>query len=132
VAYTASTQQDLDNLSELFTKMAMKPDISGDFTSELQVASDGFHKFVVVRNKKNGQVVAYALLRQIGPDAELEQLYSHVRGAGYGNLALKTVETVAKHHGASQLYLHSVPEAAAFYRHLGYKTADNELFVKKL
>lgn len=101
-------------------------------SDSLGVASSCLTSFIVVRERKAGPIVSYALLRQEGPDAEVEQLYATRRGKGHGHLALATAEVVAKKHGATQLRLDAVPEAAAFYDHEGYKSADGHTFVKQL
>lgn len=134
VAYTVDShmnQKNRTNLSTFFSSMLRQPGGS-DFMSEISVLDDGFHKFVVVREKKAGPIVAYALLRQHGADAEVEQLYAAQHGKGYGHLALHTAEVVAKQHGAVKLWLDSVPEATAFYDHEGYVSSDGQKYVKNL
>lgn len=119
------------DLEVFFDKVARQPG-GGEFLSDINVVQDGLHKIILVRERRAGPVAAYALLRQHGPDAEVEQLYAVQRGKGYGHLALATAEAVAKAHGASQLWLDAVPAAAAFYDHEGYGTVDGYTFVKKL
>ena len=125
-----SDTSNLANLEAFVDRMRMGPD--RDFMSDVSVLDDGNHKFIVVRTKKGGPIVAYALLRQDGEDAELEQLYSSQKGKGYGALALRTVEAVAKRHGARRLWLMSVEQATSFYHHSGYASSDGELFTKAL
>lgn len=133
VAYTANTVKDLQNLQIFFGNMSKQGEL--DFVSDVDVLQDGHHKFVIVRSpKKTGPVVAYALLRQDGSDAEVEQLYASRihRGKGFGHLALRTAEEVARTHGAKVVYLDAVPSAQSFYRHEGYQSHDGVTFVKQL
>lgn len=132
VAYVATSPHNLANLQRLFNSTMRVGD--SDFVSDIDVLDDGHHKFVIVRSKKGGPVMAYALLRQDGSDAEVEQLYAFTtqRGRGFGHLALQTAEEVARTHGATALYLDSVPSAAKFYAHEGYMTRDGITFTKAL
>ena len=128
VAYTAGPSN-AEALRDFLQVVAKQPD-GADFSSDLSVLEAGDRKFVVVRESKGGPIAAYALLRQAGPDAEVEQLYALRRGRGYGQLALRTAEEVARAHGAPSVWLDAVPQAAAFYRHEGYASLDGERFVK--
>lgn len=135
MAYAVNTTrpQNLQNLEHFFSNVARVGD-GAEFVSDLDVLDDGHHKFIIVRSKKGGPVMAYALLRQDGSDAEVEQLYALAtqRGKGFGQLALKTAEEVARTHGATAIYLDSVPAATKFYVHLGYLTEDSITFTKAL
>lgn len=133
-AYTINSLQEgpqRQEVQDFFYSLLRTPDGS-DFISDIGVLDDGFHKFIFVRANKTGPVVAYALLRQDGEDAEVEQLFSVQRGKGYGHMALQLAEAVAKQHGAVSIWLDSVPEAAAFYIHEGYGTADGVRFEKAM
>lgn len=130
LAYTAGPSN-AAALQEFFHVMARQPD-GPEFLSDLSVLDSGDRKFIVVRERRGGPVAAYALLRQAGPDAEVEMLYALRRGKGYGQLALRTAEEVARTHGAPRVWLDAVPQAAAFYRHEGYTSLDGERFVKVL
>lgn len=134
VAYTVSSLKAGHNTDEVqhFFKLITTFPGGSDFSAELGVLDDGHHKFVFVRSSKKGPLVAYALLRQDGPDAEVEQLFSTQRGRGYGHIALQTAEGVAKQQGASVLWLDAVPEATSFYTHEGYATQDGTTFKKRL
>lgn len=137
MAYAVNTTQpqNLQNLQGFFSNATKLGNGSGsEFVSDLDVLDDGQHKFIIVRSKKGGPVVAYALLRQDGSDAEVEQLYALAtqRGKGFGHLALKTAEEVARTHGATAIYLDSVPSAAKFYAHEGYTTRNGTTFTKAL
>lgn len=134
VAYTVNSLKaghNTDEAQNFFKLIATTPG-GGEFSAELGVLDDGHHKFVFVRSHKKGPLVAFALLRQNGPDAEVEQLFSTQRGRGYGHIALQTAEAVAKQQGASVLWLDSVPQAASFYVHEGYVTEDGTTFKKRL
>ena len=134
VAYTVNSggsAQNMKNLDNFFARM-LSVNGGSEFTSELSVLNDGMHKFIVVRDKKGGSIVAYALLRQSGEDAEVEMLFSINRGAGYGQLAMSTTETVARDHGAKTLWLDAVPQAYGFYKHQGYTDTGGGHFFKKL
>lgn len=131
VAYTASTATNMRDLETFFDVVVRQPG-GGEFLSDLSIVQDGIHKFIVVRERKAGPIVSYALLRQVGPDAEVEQLYATHRGRGHGHLALATAEAVAKAHGATQLRLDAVPQATAFYDHEGYMSTDGYTYVKRL
>ena len=121
---SSGSNQNKRNLEDLFSRM-LGARGGSEFVSELDVLQDGMHKFIVVRDKKGGTIVAYALLRQSGTDAEVEMVFSMQKGAGYGQL-------VAKQHGAKELWLQSVPAAEGFYRHQGYTDHGDGHFVKKL
>ena len=132
--YVLNRQSSADNMHDLkafMSKMLIEPE-AANFTSDISILDDLKHKFIAVRDKKTAQIVAYALLRQEGPDAELEQLYSAQSGKGYGRVALKTAEAYAKAQGAKVLWLNSVPKATPFYTKCGYQTVNGQRFTKRL
>ena len=111
---------------------AMNKSGNSTFGAEIDVLSDRQHRFVIVRSGKGKAIVAYALLRLDGQQAELEQIYAKDKGHGYGRTALVAAERVAKGADARKLWLHSVPDAVGFYAHEGYATQNGELYVKDL
>lgn len=108
---------------------------AAEFTSELGIVRDGVSRLVLVRPAAGTAVVAYALFRMVrGSDAELDQLYSEVKGRGYGRSALRGAEDAARALGARTMALDAVPRAVPFYLKLGYSLlgGDRQLMFKRL
>ena len=117
-------------LETLFHRMTRTGAI--DFVATTNMLHDDTSRFIIVRPSPEAPIAAYALLtvragaRGTG-EAEVEQLYSDKKGKGYGRLAMRAAEDLARAMGAHEMLIEAVPQAVGFYLKLGYVPSGDAL-----